>query len=258
MKVTILGCGSSSGVPVIGGNWGNCDPNNPKNRRRRPSILVESGALRMLVDTSPDLRAQLLDAGVERIDAVLYTHEHADHLHGIDELRVVRRLMGRNIEVFAVPELLERITRRFGYLFSDRGELEDGLYRPVLDPRPIAGRFRIGDLEVVPFDQDHGICATTGFRFGRFAYSTDVVELGEDAFAALAGVEVWVVDCLRDGEAHPTHAHLDRTLDWIRRVAPRHAVLTHMNHQADYEDLRSQLPAGVEPAYDGMTLEIPD
>ncbi len=130
--------------------------------------------------------------------------------------------------------------------------------RPVLDPRPIAGRFRIGDLDVVPFDQDHGICATTGFRFGRFAYSTDVVELGEDAFAALAGVEVWVVDCLRDGKAHPTHAHLDRTLDWIRRVRPRHAVLTHMNHQADYAQMQSLLPAGIEPAYDGMILEIPD
>ncbi len=262
MKITILGCGPSSGVPVIGRIWGACDPENPKNRRRRPSILVESGDLRVLVDTSPDLRDQLLDAGIDRIDAVLYTHDHADHLHGIDDLRVVRRNTERNIDAWAVPDLLRRIERRFGYLFSDfsdRGDLEPGeLYRPILDGRPIEGPFRVGELDVVPFEQDHGICASTGFRFGRFAYSTDVVALSDAAFEALAGIELWIVDCLRDGTEHPTHANLDTTLGWIERLGVPRAVLTHMNHQADYEQMRAVLPEGVEPGYDGMVLEIPD
>lgn len=259
MKITILGCGPSSGVPVIGGVWGACDPENPRNRRRRPSILVESDGLTVLVDTSPDLRAQLLDAGTDRIDAVLYTHDHADHLHGIDDLRVVRRSTDRNIEAWAVPDLLGRIKRRFGYLFSDRGDLAAGeLYRPVLDGRPIEGPFRIGNLDVVPFEQDHGICPSTGFRFGRFAYSTDVVVLSDAAFEALAGIELWIVDCLRAGAEHPTHANLDTTLGWIERLGVPHAILTHMNHQADYETMRALLPDGVEPGYDGMVLEIPD
>ncbi len=259
MKITILGCGPSSGVPVIGGNWGDCDPDNPKNRRRRPSILVESGDLTVLVDTSPDLRAQLLDAGVARIDAVLYTHDHADHLHGIDDLRSVRRHMEHNIAAYALPDLLERIKQRFGYLFSDRSDLGPGeLYRPILDAMPFTGPFSIGGLAVAPFEQDHGICASTGFRFGRFAYSTDVVNLSDQAFEALAGIEVWIVDCLRDGGEHPTHAHLDKTLGWIERLGARHAILTHMNHQADYEKMRQSLPEGVEPGYDGMVIEIPD
>lgn len=264
MKITILGCGPSSGVPVIGGdsiggNWGKCDPSNLKNRRRRPSILVQKDDLTVLVDTSPDLRDQLLDTGVSRIHAVLYTHDHADHLHGIDELRSVRRQMEKNIEAHAPAELLISIKRRFAYLFSDRGDLGPGeLYRPVLDGKPFDGPFSIGALNVIPFEQDHGICTSMGYRFGRFAYSTDVVELNDAAFAALEGVEVWIVDCLRDGGEHPTHAHLDKTLGWIERLGPRHAVLTHMNHQADYETMRALLPDGVEPGYDGMVLEIPD
>ncbi len=259
MKITILGCGPSSGVPVIGDVWGACDPENPRNRRRRPSILVESRDSRVLVDTSPDLRAQFLDAGIDRIDAVLYTHDHADHLHGIDELRVIRRNTDRNIDAWAVPDLLGRIKRRFGYLFSDRGDLGAGeLYRPILDGRPFTGPFSVGKLDVVPFEQDHGICPSTGFRFGRFAYSTDVVALDDAAFEALAGIELWIVDCLRDGNEHPTHANLDTTLGWIKRLGVPHAVLTHMNHQADYEKRRALRPEGVEPGYDGMVLEIPD
>lgn len=259
MKVTILGCGPSSGVPAVGGAWGVCDPANPKNHRRRPSILVESGDLTVMVDTSPDLREQLLDAGVSRVDAVLYTHDHADHLHGIDDLRQVRRHTDDNIQVYGLPDLLERIKHRFDYLFSDRGDLGPGeLYRPILDPVPFTGPFSVGELHVVPFEQDHGICMSMGYRFGRFAYSTDVVELPDAAFEALDGVEVWIVDCLRDGGEHPTHANLDKTLGWIERVGPRQAVLTHMNHQTDYEQMRRRLPEGVEPGYDGMVIEIPD
>lgn len=255
MKVTVLGCGSSSGVPMIGNEWGVCDPDNPKNRRRRPSILVEKGDVAILVDTSPDLRQQSLDAGIERLDAVLYTHEHADHINGIDEIRVIRRLTGNNIAAYGAPDVLAALTRRFGYLFSGHAA-EGNLYRPVLDPIPFTGPFRVGDIDVVPFEQDHGICISHGFRFGNFAYSTDVVELSDQAFATLEGVTTWIVDCLRNGKPHPTHANLEKTLQWIDRLGPERAVLTHMNHQADYEELCRVLPDGVEPAYDGMVLEI--
>ena len=257
MRVRVLGCGPSSGVPSIGNRWGVCDPENPKNRRRRPSILVESGGTTVLVDTSPDLRDQLLDADIHHIDAVLYTHEHADHVNGIDDLRMVQRLVGHNIEAFAAPSALALITDRYDYLFSGRGDVK-GLYRPVIDGYEIDGPFTVGGLDIVPFEQDHGICMTLGFRFGRFAYSTDVVELPEVAFDVLAGIDTWMVDCLRDGEEHPTHANLAKTLGWIDRVRPRRAILTHMNFEADYDRLCAATPNGVEPAYDGMQFEVAD
>jgi len=258
MKVTVLGCGPSAGVPLIGGNWGNCDPTNPRNRRLRPSVLVESRDTSILIDSSPDLREQLLNARVTRIDAVLYTHDHADHVHGIDDLRTVYRLIGRRrIPAYADPATLATLTRRFPYVFEGYGEAE-AMYRPILAPHEINGPFSIGPLPVVPFEQDHGICMTLGFRIGRFAYSTDVVELPEAAFAALAGVEVWIVDCLRAGEPHPTHANLRKTLGWIARVGPRRAVFTHMNHEADYRAMAALCPRGVEPGYDGMVLDLDD
>lgn len=257
MRVTLLGCGSSGGVPTIGNVWGDCDPANPKNRRRRPSILVERDGLRVLVDSSPDMREQLLDAGVGPLEAVLYTHDHADHVNGIDDLRMVRRLTRRDIDVWAAPDVLDRMTGRFGYLFLGHAE-PDALYRPILVPHAIRGPFDLGKLTVVPFEQDHGTCRTLGFRFGRFAYSTDVVGLPEESFAILDGIEFWIVDSLRDGAPHPTHANLEQTLRWIERIKPRRAILTHMNHQADYDTLCKRLPAGVEPGYDGLVLEIPD
>jgi phosphoribosyl 1,2-cyclic phosphate phosphodiesterase len=255
MKVWLLGCGSSGGVPTVGNVWGTCDPENPKNRRRRPSVMVEARGTRVLVDTSPDMREQLLDAGIGGFDAVLYTHDHADHVHGIDDLRIVRRHTARNIDVYAAPDSLGRIIKRFGYLFVGYGGL-DGFYRPICIPHQIEGPFRVGELDIVPFDQDHGTCRSTGFRFGPFAYSTDVVALSDDALATLEGIDTWIVDCLRASEPHPTHANLEITMGWIERVKPRHAVLTHMNHQADYEAMRKLLPPGVEPGYDGMVLEI--
>ena len=257
MKVTILGCGPSSGVPTVIGEWGACDPNDPKNRRRRPSILVEQDDTHILVDTSPDLRAQLLDAGARVIDAVLYTHDHADHVMGIDDLRGVKRHMGRRIEAWAAPDVLARLTTRFAYLFEGYGEA-DALYRPIFDARAIEGPISIGAFrDILPIPQDHGICNTLGFRFGRFAYSTDVVRFEQSALDALVGIDTWVVDCLRDGGgSHPTHANLDRTLEWIEHVKPRRAVLTHMNFQADYEAMKTRCPDGVEPAWDGMILEV--
>jgi phosphoribosyl 1,2-cyclic phosphate phosphodiesterase len=257
MRVTVLGCAGSHGVPLIGGNWGVCDPRNPKNRRRRPSILVESQGVSVLVDTSPDLREQCLDAGITRLDAVLYTHTHADHVHGIDDLRSIHRLQKRLLDVYAEQWVLDEIAARFRYVFHGRDH-PDGFYRPVAAAHAISGPFRVGPCEVVPFPQDHGICASTGFRFGRFAYSTDVVRLPEEAFEALAGIEVWIVDCLRVAPDHPTHAHLARTLEWIARVRPKRAVLTHMNHQTDYDRFAAVLPPGVEPAYDGLVLDVTD
>ena len=257
MKVTILGCGGSNGVPVAGNNWGACDPENPKNRRRRPSILVEWDAHNVLIDTSPDLRDQLLTADVRQIDAVLYSHNHADHVHGIDDLRPIRRLMDSQIQVFAENDVIQSIVGRFSYLFEGASS-ENGLYRPILVPNAIDGPFEIAaGYRVTPFEQDHGICASTGFRLGPVAYSTDVVELPDSAFEALSGVDTWIVDCLRDGPAHPTHAHLEKTLGWIERANVRQAILTHMNHQADYDTLAMACPDGVTPAYDGMVLNVP-
>lgn len=258
MKLTILGCGGSTGVPLIGNFWGTCDPANPKNRRLRPSVLVARGETRILVDSGPDIRQQLLDAEVNWLDAVLYTHAHGDHCHGIDDLRSVQRLMERRIDAYGDEHVIESLKRRFGYVFPD-GVAPDAFYGAVLEPHTIGDApFTVGEIEILPFEQDHGICATMGFRFGPIAYSTDVVELPEAAFAALEGVQIWIVDCLRPDNAHPTHSHLAKTLGWIERVKPAHAVLTHMNHETDYEALSKRLPAGVEPAYDGMVIEADD
>jgi len=258
MRITMLGCGPSWGVPRIGGDWGACDPNNPRNRRRRVSVLVETGEATLLIDTSPDLREQLLAAGVRRLDAVLYTHAHADHLHGIDELRSVNWLMQRAIPVFASAEALDEIGRRFGYVFDAvKPGRQSVYYKPVLERHTIVGPFQAAGVSVTPFVQDHGFSATLGFRIGGFAYSTDVVNLDEAAFAALAGVEVWIVDCIRR-RPHVTHAHLDKTLGWIARVAPRRAILTHMDESLDYAALFHELPAGVEPGYDGLVIDIKD
>lgn len=254
MKVTILGSGAAGGVPSISRGWGSCDPAQPRNRRRRPSILVEEGDTRILVDTSPDCRDQLLDAGVRSLSAVLYTHDHADHLHGIDDLREVNRAMQAPLSIFAAPEVMESIRIRFPYVL---GSVEEGqsIYKPMLEPHEIDGPFVVGGVTVVPYDQDHGFLRTLGFRFGNFAYSTDVVELPKESFAALEGVHTWVVGCLTFAP-HPTHAHLDKVLDWIARVRPQRAYLTHMTPSMDYDSLRARLPAGVEPAYDSLVLNV--
>jgi len=252
----MLGCGGSQGVPTAAGDWGLCDPGDPRNRRRRVSVMIEAGegdALRrLLIDTTPDFRDQMLDAGVRHLDGVLYTHAHADHLHGVDDLRAFNRVMGRPIPIWANEATLADIHRRFGYAI---GTPPGSFYRPTLIPHRFDGPFQAAGFDIIPFDQDHGFSRSTGFRIGDFAYSTDVVTLSDADFELLAGVSVWIVDCVRI-EPHPTHSHLERTLEWIAKVKPGRAVLTHMDITLDYADLAKRLPPGVIPGHDGLVIDL--
>ena len=257
MRVTVLGCGTSAGVPQIGCDCPVCRSRDPRNKRRRCSILVEAQGRRILVDTGPDLRQQCLDAGIGAIDALLYTHAHADHVHGIDDLRSINNVIMAPILAYADAVVFARIRERFPYVFEGGRGRFGGFWRPDIDARPIDGPFRVGPVGVVPLRQGHGRGESWGFRFGPFAYSTDTDDLPDEAFATLRGVEVWIVDALRD-KPHPSHAHLDLTLGWIRRVSPRRAYLTHMNHEVDYADWAARLPAGVLPAHDGLVVELED
>jgi phosphoribosyl 1,2-cyclic phosphate phosphodiesterase len=255
MKVTILGCGAAPGVPALAGGWGACDSTNPKNRRRRSSVLIEQGGATVLIDTTPDLREQLLEARTERIDAVLYTHGHADHTHGIDELREINRLMRGAIPVYGDAETLRTLETRFGYCFEGIPEGRS-IFRPWLKPNVITTEwFSVGAIPVRPFLQDHGVTTTLGFRLGDFAYSTDVLDLPDAARAQLRDLAVWVVGALSD-IPHPAHAHLEKVLDWIAELKPRRAVITHMSNALDYETLMFRLPVGVTPAFDGMQIEV--
>lgn len=236
--------------------WGGCDKTNPKNRRRRPSILVESGGTRLLVDTSPDLREQLLAANIWDVDAILYTHAHADHVNGIDDVRALNYNRQGPIDAYGSRQTLDTLEQRFAYVFEPYGATRQ-YFRPCLTPREIDGPFRIGAIDIVPFEQQHGRIPSLGFRFNKFAYSTDVKALSVEAFSVLAGVEAWIVDCLSE-TPHPSHSHLSQTLEWIERVSPRRAVLNHLSHRMDYRQLAAKLPAGVEPAYDGMVFEVAD
>ncbi|MDE2029633.1 MAG: MBL fold metallo-hydrolase [Alphaproteobacteria bacterium] len=249
MKVTVLGCGSSPGVPAIQHGWGDCDPSNPRNRRTRVSVYVEQGDTAILIDTSPDLRQQALDNNIKKIDAVLYTHAHADHCHGIDELRSFKRLSGKLVDIYAAPDTLVRLQGHFPYIF--KGE---DLYKPSVAGHEITDPFAVGGIQIKPFTQDHGDIQTLGFRLGDFAYSTDLHALDEAAFDALRGIKIWVVDCVRE-KPHPTHSHLEQTLQWIERVKPDQAYLTHMNHTLDYDALAAKLPSGVRPAHDGLIID---
>jgi phosphoribosyl 1,2-cyclic phosphate phosphodiesterase len=267
LEATILGCGSSSGVPRLGGpdgagDWGACDPTNPKNRRRRCSLLVRrkssAGETQVLVDTSPDLREQLLAARVARLDAVFITHDHADQLHGIDDLRAIAYLMRKRIDVYSDAGALGRIRARFGYCFETP---PDSGYPPILTARALDEPFRPmqidgagGAIPIETFEQTHGPITSLGFRFGPIAYSSDVNHLTDEALAQLEGVDIWIVDALRY-TPHPTHANVETALAWIARVKPRRAILTNLHIDLDYETLKRELPEGVEPAYDGLTVE---
>ena len=262
LEFTILGCGSSGGVPRPDGDWGACDPAEPKNRRRRCSLLVRrkgedvARETTIVVDTSPDLREQAIDAKVRRIDAVLFTHDHADQAHGIDDLRAFFLRQRARIPTHMDAETFASLSNRFGYIFEPANAYPSICEPHVIPDHGVSWQVRgpSGAIPVVTFDQDHGNIRSVGYRFGDVAYSPDVRAIPEASFAALEGLDLWIVDALRF-TPHPTHAHLERTLGWIERVKPRRAVLTNLHIDMDYNYLRRQLPAGVEPAYDGMVLE---
>ena len=260
-RFIILGCGSSGGVPRLGGHWGECDPTNPRNMRRRCSMLVEQdgpeGTTRVLIDTSPDLRGQLLDAGIGELDAVVYTHSHADHVHGIDDLRMIVFNMKQRLPVWADGDTQNALYARFGYAFM---QPDDSPYPPILDMHTIEGDVVIdgagGPITLTPFEVNHGSIEALGFRVGDVAYLPDVAEIPDDVWPVLDGLECWIVDALRR-TPHPTHSHLEQSLDWIARVAPRRAVLTNMHIDLDYQTVADETPAHVTPAYDGMILTNP-
>jgi phosphoribosyl 1,2-cyclic phosphate phosphodiesterase len=261
MKVTILGCGGSGGVPLLGNHWGACDPNNPRNRRRRVSVLVQQGDINIIIDTSPDFRAQMLDAGIKHLNAILYTHDHADHTQGIDDVRFLKSKQHNKdgmVPAHASENTLRSLTRRFDYVFAQSRSGSGQLYKPFLKAMPLAGPFTVAGLPVTPYDQDHGFGeVTTGFRIGNMAYSTDCVGLPEASLDVLQGLDLFIVDCLRF-EPHQTHAHFDMALDWAKRLKPKHTILTHMNHMVDFATIKARCPEGVEPGYDGLAVMIDD
>ena len=260
MRFTILGCGSSGGVPRLGGHWGACDPTNPKNRRKRCSMLVErvgpEGTTSVLIDTSPDMRQQLLDAEVGRLDGVIYTHNHADHVHGLDDLRMIVFNMRARLPVWADGETTDSLLSRFGYAFV---QPPNSPYPPILDIKSIDGDVTVdgpgGPITFTPFEVNHGSIDALGFRIGDVAYLPDVAKIPDASWCYLEGLECWIVDALRR-DPHPTHSHLAQTLEWIERVAPKRAVLTNMHIDLDYETLLNETADHIEPAYDGMCLRF--
>ncbi len=263
LAFTILGCGSSGGVPRLGQGWGACDPKNPKNRRRRCSLLVErtgnNGAkTQVLVDMSPDLRDQLLGLEIGRLDAILLTHSHADHVHGIDEVRPLVLMARRKIDLFMDAATSAIVRKNFGYIF----ETPSGSYYPALlnEYRLVSGQYLWingpgGQLEAVPFQLAHGEIGALGFRFGRVAYTPDLNAIPEESVGYLQDLDVWIVDALRY-QPHPSHFCLQETLSWIERLRPVRAVLTNLHTDLDFARLQSELPANVEPAFDGLRISV--
>ena len=262
LRFTILGCGTSTGVPRIGGDWGACDPNNPKNRRTRCSLLAEQFGTgdeptRILIDTSPDMREQVLRAGIGSLDAVPYSHSHADHVHGIDDLRGFAMNMRRRVDIYADKSTMARLKSGFDYCFATP---PGGDYPPILNGNDIVAGETVtisgagGALTALPVLQNHGSIHSLGFRIGNLAYCPDVNGLPDDAVAALQDLDVWIVDALRH-KPHPSHFSLEEALAWIDRIGPKRAILTHMHVDLDYETLRRSLPDLVEPAFDGMVVE---
>lgn len=261
---TIMGCGSSGGVPRIGGNWGVCDPNNPRNRRRRCSLLLEGysdsapAPTRIVIDTGCDLREQLLDANVDRVDAVLYTHEHADHTHGIDDLRVLALNNRKRVDVYFSREAANRIVPSFAYCFTAP---PGSGYPPILNQNLIAPDEPLtvegpgGSITVLPFEQTHGDIVSLGFRVNRFAYSVDLSGIPQRSELAVSGLDVWVLDALRP-TPHPSHLSLPESLALIERMAPKLAVLTNLHIDMDYDTIERTTPANVTPAFDGMRIDV--
>lgn len=254
MKVRILGCGTSSGVPRIGNDWGDCDPREPKNRRTRSSILIESAGERLLIDCGPDLREQLLAAGVAAVDRVIVTHDHADHCHGIDDLRQVAHYLRHPVPLLARPDTLGRLGKRFAYAFEGTP-----LYPAVLEAATIDGGMVLGKARLSFADQPHGGITSLGVRTEEgdrsLGYAIDFQELTSDMATLYDGVDVWICDCLRK-KPHPTHAHLDAVLSWARELKVGQLLLTHLDKSMDYATLCAELPDWAAPAYDGQELVL--
>ena len=254
MKVRILGCGTSTGVPRIGNDWGDCDPDEPRNRRTRSSILLESDGERLLVDCGPDLREQLLAAGVIDIDRTIVTHDHADHCHGIDDLRQIAQHLGRQVELLARPNVLERLRNRFSYLFQDVG-----IYPAIATQVAIANSIRVGGATLRFVDQPHGGITSLGIRADQgprsLAYAIDFHEITTAMAELYEGVDLWIADCLRR-TPHPTHAHLDAVLGWARELRVGQLLLTHLDKSMDYATLVAELPDWAAPAHDGQEIVL--
>ena len=263
LTATILGCGSSAGVPRPALGWGACDPANPRNRRRRCSLLVErtghdGGRTRVLIDTSPDLREQLLDANVDWLDGVFFTHEHADHTHGIDDLRSLYIHRRRRLDLYLDEAAARVVLHRFGYCFVTPPDSEYpaiAIEHRIAPDKPITVKGAGGEIVVLPFLQDHGDIPSLGFRFDGLAYSSDLIGLPDASLPALTDLDIWIVDALRY-RPHPSHFSVDDALRWIERIDPVRAVLTNLHADLDYEVLRGKLPVHVVPGFDGMTFTV--
>jgi phosphoribosyl 1,2-cyclic phosphate phosphodiesterase len=286
MKVTLLGSGASSGVPLIGCDCPVCLSPNPRNKRTRVSLMVETLGKQILIDTSPDLRQQFLREGLKTADAILYTHAHADHIHGIDDIRSLNFHRGGPIPAYANRATLDELHERFGYVFkeppkissgfvTEQGEARSGLgsvsdggvsppqkntygwFRPCLTPYEITPgmAFEVEGVRITPFRQIHGKVDSLGFRIGKMAYSTDVKAFPPESEEYLHGLDLWILDCLKP-EPAPTHTHLAQSLEWVARFKPKRTILTHLAHEFDYDTLQAQCPPDVEPGYDGLSVEI--
>ena len=254
MKIRILGCGTSTGVPRLGNGWGACDPADPRNRRLRSSILVQIGAETLLVDCGPDLREQLLAAETGSVDRVIVTHDHADHCHGIDDLRPIAQARGEPVPLMARADVLQRLEERFRYIFMDTR-----FYRAVAAPEPIENELKVGEAGLRFVDQPHGGITSLGIRIdeGRFsaAYAIDFHEMTAEMFDMYRGVDLWIADCLRRAP-HPTHAHLDAVIGWARELRVGQLLLTHLDNSMDYKALSSELPDWAAPAHDGQQVVL--
>lgn len=252
LKIRILGCGTSSGVPRIGNDWGQCDPANPRNARTRASVMVSLDDYKLLVDTSPDLRQQLLDAQISSVDAVIWTHDHADHCHGLDDLRQISHIKRMPVLAYARQSVLDRLHRRFTYAFDGNFG-----YPPLIEAQPLLDRQRMGKLEVSAIEMPHGPVQASGLRFSdgnkSVGYATDFSEFTDAMVEFFRGVDLFVIDALRR-HPHPTHPHLAMTLAGLERCGVKRAALVHMDNTMDYDDLMGELPDGVEPGFDGLEL----
>ena len=258
LTVTILGCGNSAGTPAIGNYWGNCDPDEPRNRRTRPGIAVQSATTTLIVDTGPDFREQMNREDINDLDAVLYTHAHSDHITGIDELRVLRNRKKKKIDIYAAPDTMSEIRHRYDYMFVEKAAIYPSAVEPhIIAPETLGQPMTLGDIIFTPFAQDHGTCTSLGFRFGSLGYSTDVVRFDDKALKILKGIDCWIIDAAGyKMERNMVHLTLRQIYDYNKIIGAKMVYLTHLSPLMDYQTLRRELTDGFEPAYDGLRIEL--